>query len=50
MVVLDNSNKVAEVKEEEMDNWIANDVCDKVRDICLWDGLLQRRWKQEECT
>ena len=28
-VVLYNSNKVAEAKGEEMDNWIANDVFDK---------------------
>ena len=30
MVVLYNSNKVADAKEEEMDNWIANDVFDSV--------------------
>ena len=35
MVVLDNSNKVAEVKEEEMDNWIANDVFASVDKILL---------------
>jgi len=30
MVILYNNNKIAEVKEEEMENWIANDVFDSV--------------------
>ena len=30
MVILYNSNKVAEEKGEEMDNWIANDILDSV--------------------
>ena len=30
MVILYNNNKIAEVKEEEIENWIANDVFDSV--------------------
>ena len=30
MVILYNNNKIAEAKEEEMENWIANDVFDSV--------------------
>ena len=30
MIVLYNNNKIAEAKQEEMENWIANDVFDSV--------------------
>jgi len=30
MVILYNNNTIAEEKEEEMENWIANDVFDSV--------------------
>ena len=32
MVILYNNNTIAEEKEEEMENWIANDVIESVED------------------